>query len=190
MHGLDEALLADLLARHAPDLAEAARPPIVAMAKGSLGRALELASGGEWLRHLPEGAEQRSPPSPRMPWRSTISLRRSPSGAPRTAFPVVIDLIQTVFGRIVACIHRSKRAAIVRRRRVEPVVGSTTRQGLDRWAGLWEKIGRLSAAVDGVNLDHAQALAQILSAMANPPEAEAALPFAGAASSLRDGLLA
>ena len=61
------------------------------------------------------------------------------------------------------------------------------RQGLDRWGGLWEKIGRMSAAVDGINLDHAQSIAQILSAMADPPEV--ALPFVRPTSSPGDDLL-
>ena len=60
-------------------------------------------------------------------------------------------------------------------------------QPLDCLASLWEKIGRLSAAVDGLNLDHTQALAQILTAMAATPKK--ALPFQRKASSLDSDLL-
>jgi hypothetical protein len=41
---------------------------------------------------------------------------------------------------------------------------------LDRWPGLWDKTGRLAAAVDGLNLDRGQAFLHILTLLALPPD--------------------
>ncbi|MEZ5930782.1 MAG: DNA polymerase III subunit delta' [Alphaproteobacteria bacterium] len=179
MHGLDTGLLQERLALQAPGLDTSARESIVAMAKGSLGRALELASG-EWLQTyesiLTTIAAERPDPLARDELASALAKQSAKEG-----FPYVLDILQTVFGRIVA--YTTDRAGPPLFAD-EPVIVRplAARERLDRWAGLWEKVDRLSAAVDGLNLDHAQALAQILSAMANPPEA--ALPFVQPTSSL------
>ncbi|MEM7045949.1 MAG: DNA polymerase III subunit delta' [Pseudomonadota bacterium] len=187
MSGLNEAVLTELLAKHAPDLAVDARKPIVTMARGSIGRALELAAG-EWLSTyesvLTTVAADPVDPLAIEDLASVLSKWSAKEG-----FPAVMDLIQTVFGRIIA--HATERGTSSLFVNEAEHLGrlAARQQRLDRWAVLWEKTGRLSAAVDGVNLDHAQALAQILSAMAYPPEAEAALPFLRTTSSLGDGLL-
>ena len=184
MQGLGEAVLAELLTRHAPALAADARPPIVTMARGSIGRALELA-GGEWLDTYKKVVITLAadPPDPLAidDLASTLAKWSAKEG-----FSAVMDLIQTVFGRIIAAATDRLDAPLFSDE-LETVKRLAVRQSLDRWAGLWEKIGRLSAAVDGVNLDHTQALAQILSAMANPPDP--ALPFAQPTSSFGNALL-
>ncbi|MEM8949737.1 MAG: DNA polymerase III subunit delta' [Pseudomonadota bacterium] len=184
MSGLDEPMLGDLLTRYAPDLAAGARAPIIAMARGSIGRALELASG-EWLdtyrKVLTTLAADPKDPLAIDDLASTLAKWSAKDG-----FPAVMDLIQTVFGRILAAATDRLDVPLFSDE-LEAVKRLAARQGLDRWGGLWEKIGRLSAAVDGVNLDHAQALAQILSAMADPPEP--ALPFSLPTSSLGGDLL-
>ncbi|MGI9498795.1 MAG: DNA polymerase III subunit delta' [Geminicoccaceae bacterium] len=184
MQGLDDATLLDLLTRRAPDLAADARAPIVAMAKGSLGRALELA-GGEWL----EAYEKllctvAAEPVDALALDDLASALAKQSA--KDGLPTVIDLIQTVFGRIVAG-ETDRLGPPLFAEEKSRLSRLATRQSLDRWAALWEKVGRLSAAADGLNLDHAQVLAQILSAMASPPTA--ALPFTRPTSSLGSGLL-
>ena len=183
MSGLDEAALTSLLERYAQGLAADARPPIVAMAKGSIGRALEVASG-EWLDTYKKVLTTiaADPPDP-LAIEDLASMLAKWSA--KDGFPAVIDLIQTVFGRIVA--HATDRDVPPCSRAKSRACRGSRPARVDRWAGLWEKIGRLSAAVDGVNLDHAQALAQILSAMADPPEP--ALPFTRPTSSLGGDLL-
>lgn len=184
MHGLDEATLNHLLKHHAPGLAEAARPPIVAMAKGSIGRALELA-GGEWLDIYKKVLTTVAADPPDALALDDLASALAKWSA-KDGFPAVMDLIQTIFGRIIAA--ATDRGGPPLFDGEQPSLSRlATRQGLDRWGGLWEKIGRLSAAVDGVNLDHAQALAQILSAMARPPGA--VLPYAQPTSSLGSDLL-
>ena len=43
------------------------------------------------------------------------------------------------------------------------------RRPLDRWAGLWEKVARLAAALDALSLDRGQAFMHMLTLLA--PEA-------------------
>ena len=184
MQGLDEAILSDLLKRQAPNLAADALAPIVSMANGSIGRALELASG-EWLKTYENVVKTLAADRP-----DALAIDDLASAlakwSTKEGFPAVIDLIQTVFGRIVA-IASDRAGEPLFGDELETVKRLAARQGLDHWAAMWEKIGRLSAAVDGVNLDHAQALAQILSAMARPPKE--ALPFTRPTSSLGGDLL-
>ncbi len=184
MQGLDEGMLSELLARHAPDLASAARPPIISMARGSIGRALELADG-EWLDRYEKVVRTLAADPPDLLAIDDLASALAKWSA-KEGFPAVMDLIQTVFGRIIAAATDRLDAPLFNDE-LEAVKRLAARQGLDRWAGLWEKIGRLSAAVDGINLDHAQALAQILSAMASPPKA--ALPYTQPTSSLGSDLL-
>lgn len=184
MQGLDEATLTELLGRYQPDLAADARAPIVSMVNGSISRALELA-GGDWLQTYEKVVRTLAAERPDPLAIEDLATALAKWSA-KEGFPVVIDLIQTVFGRIVAQVtDRSTSSLFVNE--AEHLGRLAARQGLDRWAGMWEKIGRLSAAVDGVNLDHAQALAQILSAMARPPKE--ALPFTRPTSSLGGDLL-
>ena len=184
MSGLDEHTLTRLLMSYAPDLAPEARPPIVALAAGSIGRALELASG-DWLDTYKKVVTTLAADPPDALAIDDLASALAKWSA-KDGFPVVMDLIQTVFGRIVAT-ETGRVGSPLFAGEESSLSSLTTRQGLDRWGGLWEKIGRLSAAVDGVNLDHAQALAQILSAMANPPEP--VLPFTRPTSSLGRDLL-
>ncbi len=181
---LDEVTLASLLEQYAPDLPMEARSPIIAMAKGSIGRALELASG-QWLDTYKTilTTLAADPPDPLAIDELALTLAKIST---KEGFSAVTDLIQTVFSRIVA--HTADRfgTPFFVDEHVS-IARLAARQGLDRWGGLWEKIGRMSAAVDSINLDHAQSIAQILSAMADPPEV--ALPFVRPASSLGDDLL-
>lgn len=185
LRGLDDAALATHLSKHAPDLPPESKKAIVALAKGSLGRALDLA-GGDWLASYEKivRALADEPPKALDLEDLAASLARQST---KDGFPGVIDLLQTVFGRVVAeATGRletplfSDEPALVKRL-------AARQQPLDCWASLWEKIARLSAAVDGLNLDHAQSLAQILTAMAARPKP--ALPFRQGTSSLESDLL-
>ena len=184
MQALNEATLIELLGRYQPDLAADAKAPIVSMVNGSIGRALEIASG-DWLKAYENVVKTLAAERPDSLAIDDLATALAKWSA-KEGFPAVIDLIQTVFGRIVAeATNRSTSSLFVNE--AEHLGRLAARQGLDRWAAMWEKIGRLSAAVDGVNLDHAQALAQILSAMARPPKE--ALPFTRPTSSLGSDLL-
>ena len=185
MARLDEALLQDLLRRQAPDLDASSIPPIIAVANGSIGRALEIANS-DWLKTYQKVLETLATEPPDALAIDSLASTLAKWSA-KEGFPVVMDLVQTAFGRIIAA-KTDRLDARLFSDELEILERLAARQqGLDRWAGLWEKIGRLSAAVDGLNLDHAQALAQILSAMATPPRR--ALPFTQPTSSKAGALL-
>ena len=183
MSGLDNATLTELLVRHVPDVTPEKRAPIMAMAKGSIGRALELASGN-WLQTYETVLTTIAADPPDALAIDDLALTLAKWSA-KDGFPVVVDLLQAIFSRVVAeATDRGGPPLFVNE---AEYLGRLATQGLDRWGALWEKIGRLSAAVDGINLDHAQALAQILSAMSKPPDA--VLPFVRPISSLGGDLL-
>ncbi len=184
LHGLSEDVLHDALSRQSPDLAEDARRSIVAMAKGSLGRALDLASG-EWLATY-ERVVRAIASDPRDALALDDLAAALAKQSAKDGFPSVLDLIQTIFGRITAQ-ATGRFGSPLFSDELDLIKRLAARQPLDRWASLWEKIDRLSAAVDGLNLDHAQALTQILTAMAAPPDM--VLPFSRKASSLGSALL-
>ncbi len=184
LHGLEESKLVDLLGTHCPDLSADRTSAIIAMAKGSFGRALDLATG-DWLQTYERvlrtiGAE----PANALDLDDLAAFLAKHST--KEGFSSITDLLQAVFGRITAHAHDRAGAALFSDEG-RLLAGLVARQPLDCWASLWEKLARLSAAVDGLNLDHTQALAQILAAMASPPVKS--LPFQAEASSLGHSLL-
>lgn len=183
-HGLDEPRLLDLLSRCSPDLSIEQKTAISALAKGSLGRALDLASG-DWLstyeRVVRAIAAEPTDALDLDDLAASLAKQSTKDG-----FASVTDLLQTIFGRMTA-VGTNRTTVALFRDEDQLLARLMQRQALDCWASLWEKIGRLSAAVDGLNLDHTQALAQILAAMAKPPKQT--LPFQTGASSLGNMLL-
>jgi DNA polymerase III subunit delta' len=160
---LPDALVIDRLARWSPGLAAEQRSAIALLARGSLGRALELA-GEDWLplyRRLAEGLDGAAADRPALPDLAAALARH----AEQRGFAGPLGLIQELLGRVVArgvgrlgpALFAAEPAALER---------LVERRSLDRWAALWEKIGQLAAAVDGLNLDRAQALLHILTLLA------------------------
>jgi hypothetical protein len=74
-------------------------------------------------------------------------------------------MIQELLGRVVAT-GVGRRGPPLFAGEAEALQQLIRRRPLDRWAALWEKVGRLAAAVDGLNLDRAQALLHILTLLA------------------------
>ncbi|MGI9436864.1 MAG: DNA polymerase III subunit delta', partial [Geminicoccaceae bacterium] len=179
LRGLDEARLLDLLAKAAPDRDNASRNAIAAMAKGSLGRALALA-GSDWLSTYERVMRTIASKPASLHDLDELSVFLAKQSA-KDGFAETTDLLQTVFGRLIADATGRDQTPLFSDE-PETLKRLAARQPLDRWASLWEKIGQLSAAVDGLNLDHAQALNQILTAMAAP--SKPALPFTAKTSSL------
>ncbi len=160
---LPDALVIDRLARWAPELGAGQRSGVALLARGSLGRALELA-GEDWLplyRRLAEGLDGATGDRPAL-YEVAIALARH---AEQRGFAGPLGLIQELLGRVVArgvgrlgpALFAAEPAALDR---------LVQRRPLDRWAALWEKIGQLAPAVDGLNLDRAQALLHILTLLA------------------------
>ncbi|HEX5079965.1 MAG TPA: DNA polymerase III subunit delta' [Geminicoccaceae bacterium] len=160
---LPDAEVAAALARHAPDLPAGQRDALAQLARGSIGRALELA-GGDWLslyHRLATGLAGMPP--------DRLALHALAGELSRYAdarsFAAPFWLIQELLGRVVgAAIGRHAPALF--EGEPEALARLAAGRPLDRWGSLWEKVARLASAVDGLNLDRRQALLHILTLLA------------------------
>lgn len=156
---LDEAVIVDALAKHDGDVSSERRQAAARLAQGSLGRALELADG-DWI-----GLYQRlvqclvTEPADQRALQEVMRDLARRGGTHGFAAP--IGLIQELMGRLVRARH-GRLGPPIFAEEPELIGRLADLRPLDRWASLWEKIARLAAAVDGLNLDHTQALLQIL----------------------------
>lgn len=157
---LSEALAADVIGRHRPDLPEPDRRALARLAEGSPGRALALAGQGglalyaELVRLL-----ESLPALPPLELHALSDRlgRREQEAAYRTW----LDLLSLWLGRLVRAGAGRPDADAA------PGEGALAgrllgRAGPARWAEAWEEIGRLAARTDAVNLDRKQMTLQAL----------------------------
>jgi DNA polymerase III subunit delta' len=151
------------LARHAPDLPEGQHDALAQLARGSIGRALELASD-DWVslyRRLATSLASE-PPDPVGIGALSGELARY---ADARSFAAPLWLIQELLSRLTGAAVGRQMPALF------PGEGATldrlaAGRPLDRWGSLWEKVARLATAVDSLNLDRRQALLHILTLLA------------------------
>jgi DNA polymerase III subunit delta' len=160
---LPDAEVTAALERYAPELPATTRVALAQLARGSIGRALELA-GEDWIplyRRLATCLGSRPPDRLGLLTLATELARYADarSGA------AVLWLIQELLSRITG--------AAVGRQTLPLFEGEPQALGrlaagrpLDRWGSLWEKVARLAAAIDGLNLDRRQALLHMLTLLA------------------------
>jgi DNA polymerase-3 subunit delta' len=153
---LDEATVAELLARHWPDLGEDERRALARLAEGSAGRALTLAAQGGLdlyrdlvglLAALP-GLDVRA--------LHALCDRLAPAAA-EPAYRTTTALLERWLARLI------RAAAGAPTPEIMPGETDAMRRlaaagGLDRWIEVWEKIARLRASAESVNLDRKQVL--------------------------------
>ena len=153
---LDEAAVSRLLARHRPDLDGRERRALARLSEGSPGRALTLAAEGgldlyRELLALLEGLPRLDVP--------TLHLLCERLARPRAepAYRTLTGLLERWLTRLAratagaplpeaapgeaACLERLAKGG-----------------GLDQWIEVWEKVTRLVASADSVNLDRKQVL--------------------------------
>jgi len=160
---LDEAMIVAALAKHGGEVSAERCQAAARLAEGSLGRALEFVRG-DWI-DLYQRLVQcvvADPVDHRALQEVVRDLARR-GGSHGVAAP--IGLVQELMGRLVRA-HHDLLGAPIFAEEPELIGRLARRRPLDRWAGLWEKIARLGAAVDGLNLDQTQALLQILTRFA------------------------
>lgn len=151
---LPETAVAEALARYRPNLSAGDRAMLVALAGGSIGRALELAAvGGLGLyRGLVKLLD-------RLPELDGPSLHafadRLGRGDGEDSFYLMAELLPAWLARMVTLTTGDNNqvvlpgeAAIMHR-----LAG---RRGLDQWVEVWEKLTHLFAQVDSINLDRKQ----------------------------------
>ncbi len=174
---LADEVVVEIVAEQAGEVDAETRRAVARLAHGSPGRALELATAGSFAlyRRLAEalGAE----PVDRLGLHELAGeLVRH---AEAQGFVAAVALIQELMGRMLAAgldrlgpaTYPGEAAALQR---------VAARRPLDRWAGLWEKIARLAARADGLNLDRFQVLLHVLGLLAPAAGQSDERPLGGA----------
>ncbi|HYM03916.1 MAG TPA: DNA polymerase III subunit delta' [Stellaceae bacterium] len=152
---LSDAVVGDALARFRPDLSASDRALLTTLADGSIGHALDLGGGGLTVyRNLVVLLE-------RLPDVDGAALHAFADRLARSdgedSFRVMGELLGNWLARMVAVGAGREEAsnpstpgeAIAMRR-------LAARRGLDQWVEVWEKIARLFAQADSLNLDRKQ----------------------------------
>jgi DNA polymerase III subunit delta' len=160
---LPDALVAERLALWAPELESAQHRALALVARGSLGRAWQLA-GADWLtayQRLAESlADGAGGPLARHEVAGALARQAEQDG-----FQGPLALLQELLGRVVAT-ATGRPSAPLFAGEPEALQRLAERRPLDRWAALWDKVRRLAAAVDRLNLDRTQTLLHILTLLA------------------------
>ncbi|HYZ26739.1 MAG TPA: DNA polymerase III subunit delta' [Geminicoccaceae bacterium] len=167
LHPLADAMVDQALARLLPELDAAERAPLTLLARGSIGRALSLAEGGQLASYRRLAAALAAAPTDRLALDELSSeLARI---ADRSGSAGALTLIQELLGRVVAA-GLGRLGPAVFDEEAQALRMLAARRPLDRWAGLWEKVARLAAAVDGLNLDRSHAFMHMLTLLAPEPD--------------------
>jgi DNA polymerase-3 subunit delta' len=149
---LASSLVAEALKRYRPDLSAIDAALLVQLADGSIGRALELASGGglalyrgilETLAAAGDGEALHA-----------FADRLARSGAEET-YRLFIELLPAALARLVAIAARGG-GATAGLPQEDAALRRLAGGGLDQWVEVWEKLTNLFAQADSVNLDRKQ----------------------------------
>ena len=160
---LEAGVLDRLLSTHAPDLPAEERAPLARLARGSLGRALDLidAGGLGLYRQVFQLASATAADAVQMQSFADKLARKGAEAAYLAAVDMHVDLLS-----------RLARAAADPRPPAEVVPGEAAaikrlagRRSLDRWRELWENSRRLVQRSEAVNLDRKQVLLTLLLAL-------------------------
>jgi DNA polymerase-3 subunit delta' len=157
------------LARLMPDLKPEDRHALTLLSRGSIGRALAMAEDrqlGSYQRLV--AALAAAPPDHLVLDELSSELART---ADRGGITGALTLLQELLGRVVAA-GLGRLGPPLFPDEGRQLADLAARRPLDRWASLWEKVARLAAAVDGLNLERSHALMQMLTLLA--PDADGA----------------
>ena len=167
---LDHTDVATVLAKRLPDMPTAEQGALVNLAEGSPGRALALAGSGglEVYREL-------AALFARLPEIDIEAMHgfgdRMARRENEAAYRVWADLIGWWLARLARC-----TAGVMEHDEIVAGEGALLRRltagrSLDRWAEVWEKVGRLVERADSVNLDRKQVVINTLFAVARAARA-------------------
>ncbi|MGH6897771.1 MAG: DNA polymerase III subunit delta' [Geminicoccaceae bacterium] len=164
---LDDGTVARALARLLPDLAADERAALTLLARGSIGRALAMAESDQLAayRRLAVGLAAAATDHDALE-ALTGELARL---AERGGTAGTLTLIQELLGRVIAS-GAGRLGPGLFPEEAEALRALAARRPLDRWAGLWEKVAHLAAAVDGLNLERSHAFMHMLTLLAPEPD--------------------
>ena len=166
---LADDLVENALLRLMPDLKPEERHALTLLARGSIGRALAMAEDsqlGSYQRLV--AALAAAPPDHLVLDELSSELART---ADRGSIAGALALLQELLGRVIAA-GLGRLGPPLFPDEARQLADLAGRRPLDRWASLWEKVARLAAAVDGLNLERSHALMQMLTLLA--PDADRA----------------
>jgi DNA polymerase III subunit delta' len=165
---LSDATVERALARLLPDLGADERAALTLLARGSIGRALAMAGSGQLAsyRRLAAGLAAATDHGALDELSSELARLAERGGAAGT-----VALIQELLGRVIAA-GLGRLGPGLFAEEGEMLRSLAARRPLDRWAGLWEKVAHLAAAVDGLNLERSHAFIHMLTLLA--PESDRA----------------
>jgi DNA polymerase III subunit delta' len=164
---LPDGLVADALARLAPELRLEQRQALTLLARGSIGRALAIAEGAQLDSYQRLAAVLAAEPIDRLALDELSSeLARA---ADRGGVAGTLTLIQELLARVIAA-GLGRLGSPLFPDEAGQLARLAARRPLDRWATLWEKVARLAAAVEALNLERSHALMQMLTLLA--PDAD------------------
>jgi DNA polymerase-3 subunit delta' len=158
---LPEALVADLLLRYRPDLAETDRVALARLAEGSIGRALDLASAGGL--HLYRDMIGLLLTLPRLDMVAAHGLAdRLMRKGDDVAYYALTELLVWWLARLARGLARGQLPPEVVPGEGDLMMRLARERGLDRWLEVWEKVNRLFARAESANLDRKQVVLNAL----------------------------
>ena len=174
---LSDDVVADALARLAPELDAEQRSALTLLARGSIGRALVIAEGGQIDSYRRLAAALAAEPIDHLVLDELSSeLARA---ADRGGIMGTLTLLQELLARVIAA-GLGRLGPPLFPDETSQLATLAARRPLDRWATLWEKVARLAAAVEALNLERSHALMQMLTLLAPDADRTDRAPGGGA----------
>jgi DNA polymerase III subunit delta' len=159
----------------APAIPGDRRPLLAELAEGSLGRALDLETGG-WLDRYADLLPKLVRAQGSLTARLDLAAELAKGGGDGRGFRGGADLLGTVVRRLAA--RRAGRTPAAElfpgeRAQLDRLAAGL---GLEQWVAVWDKLAALAGQVDRLNLDPVQAMLQVLQAACGAaPEPELSL---------------
>jgi DNA polymerase III subunit delta' len=174
---LPDDVVADALARLAPALSSEQRSALTLLARGSIGRALAMAEDGQLDSYQRLAAALTADPIDRLVLDELSSeLGRA---VDRGGIAATLTLVQELLARVIAA-GLGRLGCPLFPDEPGQLARLAARRPLDRWATLWEKVARLAAAVEALNLERSHALMQMLTLLAPDADHADRVPGGGA----------
>jgi DNA polymerase-3 subunit delta' len=151
-----------------PDLVPEERHALTLLARGSIGRALGMAAGGQLASYQRLIAALAAAPVDHVVLDDLSGELTRTVDASLTG---VLALLQELLGRVIAA-GLGRLGPALFPDEASQLAALAASRPLDRWATLWDKVARLAAAAEGLSLERSHALMQMLTLLA--PDADRA----------------
>lgn len=156
LNRLSDSQVAELLEKYRPGLRPEEKALLIRLAEGSIGRALDLAAGGGLGLYRELVGLLAALPALDGVALDAFTDKLARFGA-EDGFRLVAEMLPNWIARMVAGAAGGGDGAVLPEE--GPAMARLARRrGLDQWGEVWDKLNRLFASVDEVNLDRKQAM--------------------------------